>query len=308
MMLGYTVRRIAGTVPTLLILVTLSFFVIRLAPGGPFAQERALTPQVRANLDHLYGLDQPLGVQYLHYLRGLAHGDLGLSYKLRDESVAGLIAQGLPVSVTVGFAALVLATLCGVPLGIFAALRRGGAVDYLVTGLATLAIALPTFVTGPLLALLFGLALRWLPVAGWQQGDPIYLILPAGTLALPVCAAIARMMRGSLLETLSASFVRTARARGLGPWRVLLRHALRPSLLPVVSYLGPAATYVFTGSLVVETVFALPGTGKYLVQGALDRDYTLVMGMIVLFGALRLLLILAADLAYGWLDPRVRHE
>ncbi|MFI4906944.1 MAG: ABC transporter permease [Steroidobacterales bacterium] len=307
-MLGYTVRRIAGTVPTLLILVTLSFFVIRLAPGGPFAQERALTPQVRANLDHLYGLDQPLGVQYLHYLRGLAHGDLGLSYKLRDESVAGLIAQGLPVSVTVGFAALVLATLCGVPLGIFAALRRGGAVDYLVTGLATLAIALPTFVTGPLLALLFGLALRWLPVAGWQQGDPIYLILPAGTLALPVCAAIARMMRGSLLETLSASFVRTARARGLGPWRVLLRHALRPSLLPVVSYLGPAATYVFTGSLVVETVFALPGTGKYLVQGALDRDYTLVMGMIVLYGALTLLLNLAADLAYGWLDPRVRHE
>lgn len=308
MMLGYTVRRIAGTVPTLLILVTLSFFVIRLAPGGPFAQERALTPQVRANLDHLYGLDQPLGAQYLHYLRGLAHGDLGLSYKLRDESVAGLIAQGLPVSVTVGFAALVLATLCGVPLGIFAALRRGGAVDYLVTGLATLAIALPTFVTGPLLALLFGLALRWLPVAGWQQGDPIYLILPAGTLALPVCAAIARMMRGSLLETLSASFVRTARARGLGPWRVLLRHALRPSLLPVVSYLGPAATYVFTGSLVVETVFALPGTGKYLVQGALDRDYTLVMGMIILYGALTLLLNLAADLLYGFLDPRVRHD
>jgi oligopeptide transport system permease protein len=307
-MLGYAVRRIAGTVPTLLILVTLSFFVIRLAPGGPFDQERALTPQVRANLDRLYGLDRPLGVQYLHYLRGLAHGDLGLSYKLRDESVAGLIAQGLPVSVTVGFAALALAMLCGVPLGIWAALRRGGAVDYAVTVLATLAIALPTFVTGPLLALFFGLALRWLPVAGWQQGEPLYLILPAITLALPVCAAIARMMRGSLLETLSSSFVRTARARGLGPRRVLLRHALRPALLPVVSYLGPAATYVFTGSLVVETVFALPGTGRYLVDGALDRDYTLVMGMIVLYGALTLLLNLAADLAYGWLDPRVRHD
>jgi oligopeptide transport system permease protein len=307
-MLGYAVRRIAGTVPTLLILVTLSFFVIRLAPGGPFEQERTLTPEVRANLDHLYGLDRPLGVQYLHYLAGLAHGDLGLSYKLRDESVAGLIAQGLPVSATVGFAALALATLCGVPLGIWAALRRGGAVDYAVTGLATLAIALPTFVTGPLLALLFGLVLRWLPVAGWERGDPRYLILPAITLALPVCAAIARMMRGSLLETLSASFVRTARARGLGPWRVLWRHALRPALLPVVSYLGPAATYVFTGSLVVETVFSLPGTGRYLVQGALDRDYTLVMGMIILYGALTLLLNLAADLAYGWLDPRVRHE
>lgn len=306
-MLGYALRRIAGTVPTLLILVTLSFFVIRLAPGGPF-EGRVLTPQELANLDHLYGLDRPLAVQYLHYLEGLAHGDFGDSYQLRDQSVASLIAQGLPVSATVGFAALVLAILGGVPLGIWAALRRAGAIDHAVTALATLAIALPAFVTGPLLALLFGLALRWLPVAGWQQGDPAYLVLPAVTLALPVGAAIARMLRGSLLETLGASFVRTARARGLGPWRVLWRHALRPALLPVVSYLGPAATYVFTGSLVVETVFSLPGTGRYLVQGALDRDYTLVMAMVVLYGALTLLLNLAADLAYGWLDPRVRHD
>jgi oligopeptide transport system permease protein len=306
-MLRYAVRRIAGSVPVLLILVTLSFFVIRLAPGGPFEQ-RGLTPQERVNLDRLYGLDRPLGIQYLRYLDGLAHGDLGVSYKERDESVSGLIGEGLPVSATVGLAALLLATLAGVPLGVWAALRRGGIVDYAVTGLATLAIALPTFVTGPLLALLFGLALRWLPVAGWQQGDPLYLILPAVTLALPVGATIARMMRGSLLETLSAPFVRTARARGLGPWRVLLRHALRPALVPVASYLGPAATYVFTGSLVVETVFALPGTGRYLVQAALNRDYTLVMGMILLYGALTLLLNLAADLAHGWLDPRVRHE
>ena len=306
-MLGYALRRIAGTVPTLLILVTLSFFVIRLAPGGPF-EGRVLTAQELANLDHLYGLDRPLAVQYLHYLEGLAHGDFGDSYQLRDQSVASLIAQGLPVSATVGFAALVLAILGGVPLGIWAALRRAGAIDHAVTALATLAIALPAFVTGPLLALLFGLALRWLPVAGWQQGDPAYLVLPAVTLALPVGAAIARMLRGSLLETLGASFVRTARARGLGPWRVLWRHALRPALLPVVSYLGPAATYVFTGSLVVETVFSLPGTGRYLVQGALDRDYTLVMAMVVLDGALTLLLNLAADLAYGWLDPRVRHD
>ena len=306
-MLGYALRRIAGTVPTLLILVTLSFFVIRLAPGGPF-EGRVLTAQELANLDHLYGLDRPLAVQYLHYLEGLAHGDFGDSYQLRDQSVASLIAQGLPVSASVGFAALVLAILGGVPLGIWAALRRAGAIDHAVTALATLAIALPAFVTGPLLALLFGLALRWLPVAGWQQGDPAYLVLPAVTLALPVGAAIARMLRGSLLETLGASFVRTARARGLGPWRVLWRHALRPALLPVVSYLGPAATYVFTGSLVVETVFSLPGTGRYLVQGALDRDYTLVMAMVVLYGALTLLLNLAADLAYGWLDPRVRHD
>lgn len=307
-MLGYAVRRIAGSVPVLLILVTLSFFVIRLAPGGPFDDARGLTPQERANLDHLYGLDRPLAVQYVRYLDGLAHGDFGLSYQLRDESVSDLIAQGLPVSVTIGFAALVLAILGGVPLGAWAALRRGGAADYAVTALATLAIALPTFVTGPLLALLFGLALGWLPVAGWQAGDPLYLVLPAVTLALPVGASIARMMRGSLLETLSSSFVRTARARGLGPRRVLLRHALPPALLPIVSYLGPAATYVFTGSLVVETVFALPGTGRYLVEGALNRDYTLVMGMIILYGALTLLLNLLADLLYGWLDPRVRHD
>lgn len=306
-MLGYALRRIAGTVPTLLILVTLSFFVIRLAPGGPF-EGRTLTPQELANLDHLYGLDRPLGVQYLRYLVGLAHGDFGVSYQLRDESVASLIAQGLPVSATVGFAALVLAIFGGVPLGVWAALRRGGIVDYAVTALATLAMALPAFVTGPLLALLFGLALRWLPVAGWEPGDPAYLVLPAVTLALPVGAAIARLTRGSLLETLGASFVRTARARGLGRWRVLLRHALRPALLPVVSYLGPAATYVFTGSLVVETVFALPGTGRFLVQGALARDYTIVMGMVILYGALTLLLNLAADLVYGWLDPRVRHD
>jgi oligopeptide transport system permease protein len=305
-MLGYAVRRIAGTVPTLLILITLSFFIIRLAPGGPF--QVALTPHERANLDHLYGLDRPIGVQYLRYLDGLAHGNFGVSYKLRDETVAGLIAQGLPVSATVGLAALLLAILCGIPLGIWAALRRGGILDYAVTAFATVAIALPSFVTGPLLALAFGLGLRWLPVAGWQPGDPAYLVLPAVTLALPVAAAIARMMRAGLLETLSASFVRTARARGLGPRRVLLRHALRPALLPVVSYLGPAATYVFTGSLVVETVFALPGTGRYLVEGALDRDYTLVMGMVILYGALTLLLNLAADLLYGWLDPRVRHD
>jgi oligopeptide transport system permease protein len=307
-MLALTLRRVAAIVPTLLVLVTVSFFIVRLAPGGPFDDPSALAPQVRANLDRLYGLDRPVAAQYLDYLRGLAHGDFGPSYKLRDESVGALIGQGLPISATIGVAALLLAVIGGVPVGIWAALRRGRLADHAINALATVAIALPSFVTAPILALVFGLTLRWLPVAGWQPGDPLYLVLPALTLALPVGAAIARLMRGSLLEVLGASFVRTARARGLGPWRVLVNHALRPALLPVVSYLGPAATYVITGSLVVETVFELPGTGRYLVQGALDRDYTLVMGMIIVYGALTLLMNLLADLLYCWLDPRVRHE
>jgi oligopeptide transport system permease protein len=289
-------------------IVTASFFIVRLAPGGPFDQEQALPPQIRANLDRLYGLDQPLGVQYLRFLNGLAHGDFGPSFKLRDFSVGELIAQGLPLSLTLGSAAVLLALLLGVPLGVVAALRRNTVADYGITTLMIVGIALPSFVTGPLFALVFGLYLHWLPVAGWEGGAPQYLILPVLTLALPVAAYIARITRGSLLEVLRANYVRTARARGLGETRVLWRHALRPALLPVVSYLGPATAFVVTGSLVVETVFGLPGTGRYLVQGAINRDYTLVMGMITVYGTLTLGLNLIADIVYGWLDPTLRHE
>ncbi len=222
--------------------------------------------------------------------------------------MAQLIAQGLPLSVTLGLAAVVLAVLVGIPLGVAAAWWRNTALDYGVTGFTVLGIALPSFVTGPLFALVFGLYLRWVPVAGWEAGAPRYLILPVVTLALPVVAYVARLTRASLLEVLRANYVRTARARGLGELRVLWRHALRPALLPVVSYLGPATAFVVTGSLVIETVFGLPGTGRYLVQGAINRDYTLVMGMITVYGALLLILNLVADLIYGWLDPRVRHE
>jgi oligopeptide transport system permease protein len=301
-------RRLLGILPTLFCIVSASFFIVRLAPGGPFDQEQALAPQIRANLDKLYGLDQPLGVQYLHYLRGLAHGEFGPSFKLRDFTVGELIAQGLPLSLTLGSAAILLAILLGIPLGIAAALRRNSAADYGITTLVVLGIALPSFVTGPLFALVFGLYLHWLPVAGWEEGAPSYLVLPVLTLALPVISYVARITRGSLLEVLHTNYVRTARARGLGEMRVLWRHALRPTLLPVVSYLGPATAYVVTGSLVVETVFGLPGTGRYLVQGALNRDYTLVMGMITVYGALTLGLNLVADVIYGWLDPTVRHE
>jgi oligopeptide transport system permease protein len=307
-MLVYSVRRILGVLPALFIIITVSFFLVRLAPGGPFDQERTLPPPLRANLDRVYGLDQPLGLQYLHYLARLAQGDFGPSFKMRDFSVSELIASGLPVSATLGGCAILLSILVGIPLGAAAALWRGSGTDFAATGFVTLAIALPSFVTGPVLALVFGLYLHWLPVAGWEEGAPRYLVLPVVTLALPVAAYVARLTRGSLLEVLRSNHVRTARARGLGEVRILLRHALRPALLPVVSYLGPAAAFVVTGSLVVETVFALPGTGRYLVQGAIDRDYALVMGMIIVYGVLTLLLNLAADLIYGWLDPRVRHD
>lgn len=307
-MLSYALRRIAGIVPTLLVIVTLSFAIIRLTPGGPFDQEQPLAAPVRANLERLYGLDQPLPVQYLRYLGALLHGDFGPSLRQRDFTVRELIGQGLPLSATLGVCAIALALLTGIPAGILAAVWRSPRADLSLAALTALAIALPSFVVGPLLALVFGVWLRWLPVAGWEGGAPRYLVLPLLTLALPVAAYLARLMRGSLLEVLRAPFVRAARGRGLGGPRVLVRHALRPALLPVVSYLGPAIAFIVTGSLVVEAVFALPGTGRFLVQGAIDRDYPLVMGMVVVYGALTLALNLLADLAYGWLDPGARHE
>src|SRR2546425_849589 len=226
-----------------------------------------------------------------------------LSYALRR--IAGFVPT-LLVVITASFFVMRLAA--GIPAGIVAALRRDRPADYCLNAFAALALALPSFVTGPLLALVFGLYLRWLPVGGWQPGAPRYLALPALTLALPVAANVARLTRASLLEVLGAPYVRSARARGLGAARVLWRHALRPALMPVVSYLGPAVAFVVTGSLVIETVFGLPGSGRYLVQGAIDRDYPLVMGMIVVYGALTLSLNLVADLLHGWLDPGVRHE
>jgi oligopeptide transport system permease protein len=308
-MLRYALRRIAGLVPTLLVIITVSFFVVRLTPGGPFDQEQTLTPQVRANLDRAYGLDRPILFQYGRYLQRLAHGDFGPSFKQHDFSVTELIYQGLPVSSLLGTGAILLSIGLGIPLGLLAALRRQTSLDYGVNALVVLGIALPAFVMGPLLALLFGIHLHWLPVAGWEgAGSPRYLVLPVITLALPVTATIARLTRTSLLEVFRANFIRTARARGIGGSRILWKHALRPALLPVVSYLGPATAFVVTGSLVVETVFGLPGTGRYLVQGAINRDYTLVMGMVIVYGTLVLLLNLMADLLCGWLDPRARYE
>lgn len=306
-MLSFLFRRLLGTIPTLFVIVTLTFFLIRLAPGGPFDQEQTLPPDIRANLDSAYGLDQPLLVQFGRYLRGLAQGDFGPSYKYRDFSVTELIAQGLPVSLSLGMGAVAFAIAFGVPLGAFAAMRHGGSTDRLLMGLALLAIAIPNFVIAPLLALIFGIHLRWLPVAGWEPGTLRDAVLPLLALSLPVGAFIARLTRASLVEALTSNYVRSARTRGLPERVVIVRHALRPALLPVVSYLGPATAAVLTGSLVIESIFNLPGMGRYLVQGALNRDYTLVMGAVIVYASLTLLMNLVVDLVYGWLDPRVRH-
>jgi oligopeptide transport system permease protein len=302
----YALRRIAGLVPTLFVLLTLSFFIIRLAPGGPFDQEQGLPASIRANLDAAYGLDQPLLSQYGRYLAGVIRGDLGPSFRFKDFRVTELIAAGLPLSLTIGLAATLLALLLGVPLGMYAAWRADSWPARALMNLSLLGVVLPGYVVGPVLALVFGIYWPLFRVAGYEPGDLSFLVLPVVTLALPVIAYLAQLTRSSMQEVLQSNFIRTARAKGLGTRVLLFRHALRPSLIPVVSYLGPAVAFIITGSLVVETVFGLPGSGRYLVQGAINRDYTLVMGMIIVYGIITLLCNLLADLLYGWLDPRVR--
>jgi oligopeptide transport system permease protein len=307
-MLGYATRRILQSIPTFLLIVAAAFFLMRAAPGGPFDEERALPPEIEANLQAAYGLDQPVMVQFARYLGGLLRGDLGPSFRMKDFTVAELIGRGLPVTLSLGAAALLLGIALGIPLGLAAGLHQNGWADHAVMSVALAGIAVPNFVVAPLLALVFGLHLGWLPVAGWEAGSARHLVLPVVTLALPLVAYLARLTRGSLLEVLQAPFIRTARAKGLDPGVILRRHALKPTLLPVVSFLGPAAAALLTGSLVVEQVFGLPGVGRYFVQGAINRDYTLVMGMVVFYAALILLLNLLVDVVYGWLDPRIRHD
>ncbi len=302
----YFLKRLGAAIPTLLIIVTLSFFLTRVAPGGPLEEERSLPPEILANLQRAYGLDQPLPVQFMRYLRGLAHGDFGPSYRYKDFTVNELIAQGLPVTVEIGSIALALALLVGIPLGTIAALHRHSATDYLAVSLAVLGIAIPSFVVLPLLALLFGVTLHWLPVAGWEPGSIRYLVLPVIALMLPPLAYIARLTRAGMLETLSTPYIRTAVAKGLPLRTVLARHALRPALVPVAGYLAPAVASIMTGSLVVESIAGLPGVGRYLVQGALNRDYTLVLGMVILYSSVLIGMGLIVDLLHAWLDPRVR--
>lgn len=306
-MLGYALRRLLGSLPTLWAIVTVAFFMMRLAPGGPFTLERALPPAIEKNLLAAYRLDQPLWRQYLDYLGGLLVGDLGPSFKYQDFTVAELIAAGFPASLRVGGLAILVAVLVGVSLGTLAALRQNQRLDHLVMGAAMVGIAVPNYVLAPILTLVFGVHLAWLPVGGWGDGAVRNLVLPVTALALPQIAYIARLTRGSMIEALGQNHVRTARAKGLGERIVVVRHALRGGLLPVVSYLGPATAGLVTGSVVIETIFAIPGIGRYFVQGALNRDYTLVMGVVIFYAVLIILLNLVVDLLYGLLDPRVKH-
>jgi oligopeptide transport system permease protein len=305
-MLRYFLTRLAGAVPTLFVIVTISFFLIRAAPGGPFDQEQTLPPEILANLRSAYGLDLPVGTQYARYLGALAHGDFGPSFKYKDFSVTELIGQGFPVTLELGSLAMTLALILGIPIGTFAALRQNSAADYLAMSVAVIGIAIPSFVVLPLLGLIFGIHLHWLPVAGWEPGSVRYLVLPVAALTLPPLSVIARLVRASMLEVLRSHYIRTAVAKGLPLRTVILRHALRPALLPVASYLPPAVASIMTGSLVVESIAGLPGIGRYMVQGALNRDYTLVLGMVIIYSAVLILMGLLVDLLYAWLDPRVR--
>jgi len=308
-MLMFLIRRLAVALPTLLVVVTLSFFLMRLAPGSPFQNGRKLTPEIERNVMAKYGMDRPLGEQYLHYINGVVHGDFGPSLKYQDKSVARMIAEGFPKSLTIGLAALTIGIVVGVSLGVAAALRQNGGVDYAATALAVLGVCIPTFVTAPLFVLLFASWLGWLPTAGWGSsgwGGVRNLVLPVTVLALPQVAIISRLVRAGMIEVLRSNFVRTARAKGLPARRIVLRHALPAAILPLVSYLGPACAGLLTGSLVVEQIFSLPGLGRYFVISALQRDYPVVMGVVILYSALILLLNLLADLLYAWLDPRVK--
>ncbi|MBN9495789.1 MAG: ABC transporter permease subunit [Alphaproteobacteria bacterium] len=306
-MLGFVLRRFLSAIPTLFVVVTLSFFLMRLAPGGPFDLERPLEAKIMENLQRAYGLDLPLHEQYLRYLGNLARGDLGPSFFMRDFSVAQILMQGLPVSMALGGGAILLALVLGAGLGAFAAMRQNTGADHAVVGFATAGVTIPNFVVAPVLQIIFGLTLAWLPVGGWNNGALRNVILPVIVLALPQIAVVARMTRAAMIETLRADHIRTLRSLGLGS-RHVAEHGLRAALLPVVSYLGPTAAALLTGSVVVETIFGLPGIGRYFVEGALNRDYTLVMGTVVVVAVFVLVFNLIVDILYALLDPRVRYE
>jgi oligopeptide transport system permease protein len=306
-LLLYALKRFIGAWPTLLVLVALAFFMIHAAPGGPFDSERNLSPEIEANLRAAYHLDDPLPQQFGRYLWSLAHGDFGPSFQYKDFTVTELIAAGFPVSLRLGGLAMLLALLVGVSIGTLAALRHNRPADRLAMAAAMTGISIPNFVMAPLLILVFAIYLGWLPAGGLGDGSPRHLVLPVIALALPQIAYISRLTRGSMIEVLNSPFIRTARAKGLPERKVVLGHALKPALLPVVSYLGPATAAIITGSVVIEQIFGVPGLGRYFVQGALNRDYTLVMGVVVFYGALIVAFNFLVDLVYAWLDPRVTY-
>lgn len=306
-MWAYTLRRVLAAIPTMLVVITVCYLLLHLTPGGPFDTERKVSAAVLANLQAKYHLDLPLWQQYLLYLKSLLQGDLGASFRYADWSVNDLVANALPVSAVIGGGSLVLSLFIGVALGIVAALRQNSAVDYLVMVIGNVGSAVPSFVFGPVLILVFAIFLKWLPAGGWNNFEPRFMVLPMILLIFINVSTIGRVMRGSLIEVMHSNFIRTARAKGLPTRVVVLRHALKPALLPVVTLIGPMAISSITSALVTETVFSLPGLGKLIVNGAANRDYTLVLGLVVLVTVLTVVLNLLVDLAYAWLDPKIRY-
>ena len=306
-MWSYTFRRVLATIPTLLAVITVCYLLLHATPGGPFDSERKVSAAVLANLQAKYHLDQPLWQQYLHYLNNLLHGDLGASFRYEDWSVNELVAKALPVSAAIGGGSIVLALLIGVLLGTIAALRQNSVVDYLVMLLGNMGSAFPSFVIGPVLILVFAIWLKVAPAGGWNDFAPKYMLLPMALLIFINVATIGRVMRGSLIEVLHSNFIRTARAKGLPMRTVILRHAMKPALLPVVSLVGPLAISSITSAVVTESVFSLPGLGKLIVNGAGNRDYTLVLGLVVLVTVVAVSFNLLVDLAYAALDPKIRY-
>ncbi|MBQ9494477.1 MAG: oligopeptide ABC transporter permease OppB [Treponema sp.] len=306
----YIIKRVLGLIPTLFFIVTISFFMIRLAPGGPFSSEKKVPPEVLANLEKRYHMDEPLLMQYVRYLGDILHGDLGPSFKNKDFTVNQLIGSSMPNSLMLGLVALVIALVFGVTFGLLSAVKQNTWVDYTTMSFASIGLSIPLFVIGPVAVLVFALKLQWLPTSGWITGRQGLktLIMPAFTLALPRFASIARLTRASVLETLRSDYVRTARAKGLKNSVVMVKHVLKGALMPVVSYLGPAFASIVTGSVVIEQVFLVPGIGNFFVKSAINRDYTLILGTVIVYSLILVVMNLIVDILYGFLDPRISYK
>lgn len=303
----FIVSRLLQSLPVILAVVTVTFFLVRIAPGGPFDAEKAVLPEVKAALERQYRLDLPLLEQYTAYLGDLARGDLGPSFKYPGRSVNELIAAGLPVTAELGFYALLVAVFLGGAAGVFASLRPNTPRDYVPMAMAMVGICMPAFLLGPLLVLIFGIRLEWLPVSGW--GDiPGDKVLPSITLGAAYAAYVARLSRAGMLEVLNQDYIRTARAKGLPEWLVISKHALRGGVIPVVAFLGPAFAGLLSGSFVVETIFQIPGLGRFYVQAAFNRDYTMILGTTVFLSTLIVVFNLLSDILAAWLNPRLRHQ
>jgi oligopeptide transport system permease protein len=295
------------TIPTLLLVITVCYLMLHATPGGPFDSERKISAAVMANLQAKYHLDLPLWQQYLYYLKSLLQGDLGASFRYADWSVNDLVANALPISALIGGTALLLSVVIGIVLGTIAALRQNSLVDYFVMLIGNLGSAFPSFVIGPVLILVFAIWLAWLPAGGWNDYKIHYMVLPIALLTFINVSTIGRVMRGSLIEVMNSNFIRTAKAKGLPMRTIVMRHALKPALMPVISVVGPIAISTITGAVVTESVFSLPGLGKLIINGASNRDYTLVLGLVVLVTVVAVLINLLVDLCYALLDPKIRY-